>query len=339
MNPISLSCRSCQMQESSKPASVERFQILSLDGGGLKGLFTACFLSEWEQQVGRPVTSSFDLIAGTSTGGIIALALGAGFPATQIVEFYRQHGSAIFPAEVSKAVALARQAFGSRYKPEPLKSVLDECFGARLLGESLTRLVIPAYHAERGIYIFKTAHHPRLLIDCNERMAVVAQATSAAPTYLPPFELERGLRLIDGGVWANNPVQIAVNEALGYLAVPQHRIAAVRIGTTTEVALPTDYPRDPGGLGFKQVTLFVNLMMRGQAQAASAGVRHILEPKRYFEIDPLVSTNAYRLDRLSEDLRGLARAEFRRTVSGLHERGFLDHVAAPFTPINLIRGN
>ena len=122
------------MQESSTPAPAERFQILSLDGGGLKGLFSACFLAEWEQHVGRPITSSFDLIAGTSTGGIIALALGAGFPAAQIVEFYRQHGPAIFPAEVFEAVGRARQAFGSRYRPEPLESVLDEYFGARLLG-------------------------------------------------------------------------------------------------------------------------------------------------------------------------------------------------------------
>lgn len=327
------------MQESSRSTRNQRFQILSLDGGGLKGLFTACFLAEWEKQVGRPVTSSFDLMAGTSTGGIIALALGAGFPAAQIVEFYREHGPAIFPAEAFEAVGLARQAVGSRYKPEPLEAVLDEYFGSRLLGESSTRLVIPAYHAERGIYIFKTAHHPRLLIDCNEQMAVVARATGAAPTYLPPLELERGLRLIDGGVWANNPVQIAVNEALGYLAVPQHRIAAVRIGTTTEVSSPTDYPRDPGGLGPKQVSLFVNLMMRGQSQAASGGARHILGPERYFEIDPIVSRDAYRLDRLSEHLCGLARAEFRRTVSELHERGFIAHIATPFTPVNPIRGS
>ena len=327
------------MQEFSTPIPGERFQILSLDGGGLKGLFTACFLAEWEQQVGRPITTFFDLIAGTSTGGIIALALGAGFPAVQIVEFYRRHGPEIFPAEAFEAVGRARQAIGSRYKPEPLEAVLNEYFSSRLLGESSTRLVIPAYHAERGIYIFKTAHHPRLLIDCNERMAVVGRATGAAPTYLPPLELERGLRLIDGGVWANNPVQIAVNEALGYLAVPQHQIATVRIGTTTEVPSATEYPRDPGGIGPKQVELFVTLMMRGQSQAASGGVQQILGSKRYIEIDPLVSRDEFRLDRLSGNLCGLARAEFRQNVSELHERGFLAHVAAPFTPINLMRGN
>jgi hypothetical protein len=327
------------VQEISTLASSERFQILSLDGGGLKGLFTACFLAEWEQQAGRPVSSSFDLIAGTSTGGIIALALGAGIPATQIVDFYLEHGPSIFPVEAFEGIGLARQAIGSRYRPEPLENVLDVYFGSRLLGESSTRLVIPAYHAEQGIYIFKTAHHPRLLVDCNERMAVVARATGAAPTYLPPLELDTGLRLIDGGMWANNPVQIAVNEALGYLAVPQGRIAALRIGTTSEVLSATDYPRDPGGMGFKQVSLFVNLMMRGQSQGASGGVRHILGSERFIEVDPLVARNDYRLDRLSDALRGLARAEFRRTASELRERVFFTHVATPFTPSNPIRGN
>ncbi|MBF2760719.1 MAG: patatin-like phospholipase family protein [Ectothiorhodospiraceae bacterium AqS1] len=307
--------------------------MLSLDGGGLKGLFTARFLAEWEKHVKRPVTSSFDLIAGTSTGGIIALALGAGFPASQIVEFYTRHGPAIFPASVPKLVKVMRCLRGSRYRPEPLESALDKYFGERLLGESSTRLIIPAYHAERGIHIFKTAHHSRLLIDSNERMAIIARATAAAPTYLPPLEIERGLRLIDGGVWANNPVQIAVNEALGYLNVPQHQIAVVRISTTTEVASPTDYPRTPCLLSPKQVLLFIDLVMRGQSQAASGGVRQILGPERYFEIDPLVPKNAHQLDRLSEDLNGLARTEFRKTVSDLDERGFLHHIAQPFTPI------
>ncbi len=327
------------MQEIAASAPGGRFQVLSLDGGGLKGLFTACFLAEWEQRAGRPVSAAFDLIAGTSTGGIIALALGAGFPAARIVEFYRKHGPSIFPEEPLEAFGLARQAVGSRYRPEPLEYVLDEYFGSRLLGDSSTRLVIPAYHAEQGIYIFKTAHHQRLLVDCNERMAVVARATAAAPTYLPPLELEPGLRLIDGGMWANNPVQIAVNEALGYLAVPQPRIAALRVGTTREVSSAKDYPRDPGGVGLKQVSLFVNLMMRGQSQAASGGVRHILGSERFIEVDPLVARNDYRLDRLSDALRGLARAEFRRTASELQERGFLSHVAPPFTPSNPIRGN
>jgi hypothetical protein len=140
-------------------------------------------------------------------------------------------------------------------------------------------------------------------------------------------------------MWANNPVQIAVNEALGYLAVPQGRIAALRIGTTSEVLSATDYPRDPGGMGFKQVSLFVNLMMRGQSQGASGGVRHILGSERFIEVDPLVARNDYRLDRLSDALRGLARAEFRRTASELRERGFFTHVATPFTPSNPIRGN
>ena len=327
-----------QQAQSLSPTSEGRFQILSLDGGGLKGLFAAYFLAEWEEHVGRPITSLFDLIAGTSTGGIIALALGARYSAGEIVEFYRDSGPAIFPAEALESIGLLRQAVGSRYKPEPLESVLEAYFGDRLLGESSTRLVIPAYHAERGIYIFKTSHHRRLLVDCKERMAVVARATGAAPTYLPPLELERGLRLIDGGVWANNPVQIAINEALGYLAVPKHELAVVRVGTTTEVPSITGYPRDPGGVGPRQVQLFVNLMMRGQSEAASGGALHILGRERFFEVDPLVAEGDYRLDRISQELCGLARAEFRRAIADLEERGFCAHTAAPFTPYFSVRG-
>lgn len=321
------------MQARAREPHNRRFQILSLDGGGLKGLFTACFLAEWEQHVGHRAVQSFDLVAGTSTGGIIALALGAGYSATQIVEFYVKYGPAIFPKEAFEAVGLMHQACGSRYDPAPLEDVLDKYFGSKLLGESTVRLLIPAYHAERGIYIFKTAHHPRLLVDCKERMAVVARATSAAPTYLPPLEIEPGLRLLDGGTWANNPVQLAVNEALGYLDMPQDRVAAVRIGTTTEVLAAADYPRDPGGFGPNQVALFVNLMMRGQSQAASGGARHILGPQRLVEISPLVAKGEYRMDRLSEQLRGLAKSEFRLAVSDLSERGFIDHIAAPFTSV------
>ena len=77
-------------------------------------------------------------------------------------------------------------------------------------------------------------------------MADIAYATSAAPTYLPPLELEAGLRLVDGGVWANNPVQLAVNEALGYLAVPQSQIAVLRVGTGRITPSITDYPRRSG---------------------------------------------------------------------------------------------
>lgn len=315
-----------------KPTSSQRFQILSMDGGGLKGLFTAAYLAEWESYTGRSVIETTDLIAGTSAGGIIALGLGAGFTAKDLVDLFVQHGPRIFPTEMLEPLGLLRQASGSRYSAEPLDEVLEQYFADRCLGESRVRLIVPAYHAESGIYIFKTSHHSRLRMDWREPMAEVARATSAAPTFLPPLVVDKGLRLIDGGVWANNPVQIAVTEALGYLKQPMNEIAAVRISTTTETIQKDKYPEDPGGVGLSAVPVFTDVMMRGQSQAASGGVRQLLGPDRFYEVDPQVAPSDYRLDRLSKELMGLAKAEFRKNVSDLEEKGFLTHEAAPFTP-------
>lgn len=312
-----------------------RFQVLSLDGGGLKGIFTASFLAEWERTTGRPAHESFDLIAGTSTGGIIALALGLGYPASDILQFYLDNGEVIFPPETFRSVGDARQAIGSRYKPDALETKLSEFFGEARLGDSYTRLVIPAYHADLGdIYIFKTSHHERLRVDYRNRVIDVARATCAAPTYFPPASLEDGLRLIDGGVWANNPVQLAVVEAMGYLERPQSDIAALRVGTTWEVRSSADYPDDPGGVGLRKVPFFTDIMMRGQMLSASGGVLHLLGDERYVDVNPTVPTGRYQLDRLSNDLVGLGQSEFRKMASDLGDKNFFNHKAAPFIPIH-----
>ena len=310
-----------------------RFQILSLDGGGLKGVFTAAFLSEWERTTGQHAWKSFDLIAGTSTGGIIALALGLGHAACDILDFYLENGRSIFPTEPLELLGEARQAKGSRYSPGKLEEKLDDFFGDATLGDSRTRMLIPAYHADVGdIYIFKTAHHPRLRVDYRERMAVVARATGAAPTYFPPVALEPGLRLIDGGVWANSPVLLAVTEAMGVLQRPARSVAALRVGTTWEARPSREYPTDPGGTGLRQVALFADIMMRGQMLSASGGVGHLLGEHRFVDVNPVVPPGRYRLDRLADDLAGLGRSEFRKWSSDLGEKEFLDNRAAGFEP-------
>ena len=328
-----------QQAQLPSPAPEGRFQLLSLDGGGLGGLFTARFPAEWEQHVGRPITSLFDPIAGTGTGGIIALAPGAGYSAPEVVEFHRDGGSAIFPAEALESVGPIRQAVGSRYKPEPLESVLEECFGDQLPGEGSTRLVIPAYHAERGIYIFKTSRHCRLPVDRKERMAVVARATGAAPTHLPPLEPERGLRLIDGGVWANNPARTAINEEPGCLSAPKHEIAVVGVGTTTGVPSVTGHPRDPGGVGPRQVQWFVNLRCAASPKRPAAG-HSTSSGQNAFSRSPRLLREA--TIALTGSLKYFAAWPERNSVERLpiwkSGDGFCAHIAAPFTPYINVRG-
>src|SRR5579862_5207114 len=115
---------------------MSQFRILSIDGGGIKGVFPAAFLAEIEKSIAAPLYRYFDLIAGTSTGGIIALGLGLGMTAAQITEFYKTYGPAIFRAPRS----LLRRFFAAKYSPEPLRSALEVVFGHLELGDSKVRL-------------------------------------------------------------------------------------------------------------------------------------------------------------------------------------------------------
>src|SRR5262249_55488929 len=144
----------------------------------------------------------FDLIVGTSTGGIIALALGLGLSAQETLGFYERHGPAIFYG--NRRFRSFRRWFRAKYDPGPLRSALEEAFGQRKLGESTKRLVIPSFNVETGeIHVWKTSHDAGSERDYRTRVVDVALSTAAAPTYFPTHELECGTPLIDGGMWAN----------------------------------------------------------------------------------------------------------------------------------------
>src|SRR5260370_38784842 len=208
-------------------------RILSIDGGGIKGIVPAAFLVQLEEALGESITHFFDLIAGTSTGGIIALGLGLGLSAADILHFYEHLGPAVF-AGSRLGRGLRRIGF-AKYHALPLRRALEATFGEKTLGESRTRLVIPSLNLETGeVHIYKTAHHPRFEVDYRERVVDVALATSAAPTYFPTHRSAKGIPFIDGGMWANNPTGLAVVEAVGVLDWPRDAIYVLRLGCVTE---------------------------------------------------------------------------------------------------------
>src|SRR5208283_110292 len=109
------------------------FRILSIDGGGMKGVFPASFLATIEKTIEGPIGEYFDLIAGTSTGGILALGLGLGFQASELLELYRGRGNAIFPPSINERIRHWLRS-RNRYSPEPLRAALTDVFGQKLLG-------------------------------------------------------------------------------------------------------------------------------------------------------------------------------------------------------------
>jgi patatin-like phospholipase/acyl hydrolase len=210
------------------------FRILSLDGGGIRGAFIAGFLADLEHRLNCHMADHFDLIAGTSTGAIIAVALALREPAEKIERFYRDRGPRIF--ERRKPLPLTRwqrfkkhfvekyvkdhgldydQLQQSKYEAKELRAALDEVFADRKIEDAKTRLVIPAVDLTRGqTIVFKTPHMPDLFRDRHYRVVDVLMATTAAPTYFPHAVIKEGSAYVDGGLWANNPSMVAIAEVL-----------------------------------------------------------------------------------------------------------------------------
>lgn len=273
------------------------FRILSLDGGGIRGTFTASVLTELEEQTGQATKDNFDLIVGTSTGGILAIGLGLGFPASQLLDFYVKRGSRIFPhmSKIARTRASIRQIWKPKLEQEPLANELKEILGDRKFGRSSTRLVIPAYDAVEGrTYLFKTAHHKRFVNDINIPAADIALSTAAAPTYFDAAKTKslRGSQYVDGGVWANNPSMVGLVEAIAFLNQEPTNIAMLSIGTTTSSHTISQHQKS----GAMQWNVgLIDLLMRGQSEAASAQSSLILE-NRYHRIDHMTPEDEFAMD-------------------------------------------
>ena len=208
------------------------FRILTIDGGGIKGVFPAAFLSALQEGLSLPIAEHFDLICGTSTGGIIALSLGLGLTPSETLEFYTLNGPVIFPTSQSW-LRRSKHFFAAKYSADPLENALRIAFGDKLLGHSQQRLVVPSFSALTGkIYVYKTPPDARFESDWRCPAVEVALATSAAPSYFPPYISSDFIAHLDGGMWANNPIANAVAEAIGVLEVDASQIRVLSIGCT-----------------------------------------------------------------------------------------------------------
>ncbi len=311
-----------------------RFQVLALDGGGIRGIFVAALLAGLEADLGHPILDSFDLVVGTSTGGIIALALGAGLSPAEILHVYVSKQDRIFPRRFPSLRNL-RWLLGTKYDAAGLEAVLRDVLGDRLLGDSRVPLVIPAFDlSTNDVHLFKTAHHPRLRRDWKLPMWSVAMATSAAPTYFPTFRLPgEGSRLVDGGVWANNPAMVGLTEAVSLFGQTLADIRLLSVGTTTDVRAR---PRRFDGAGVAQWLLrspgLLDVVLRAQGVGAFAQARLLLGDDRAYRLSPFVSDAALRLDRAdAADLIALA-SHHSRQFSPQFTTTFDGHVRRPYLP-------
>jgi uncharacterized protein len=309
---------------------LSNYKILSLDGGGIKGVFSLGFLAQIENFLGKPVNKYFDLIAGTSTGGIIALGLGKGFSATDLLDFYSHMGKDIFSG--NRLFKMLAHWTVSKYKNNALSKCLEEKFGDTKLGSSKIRLIIPSQNLDSGeVHLYKTAHHERLREDYKLKMSEIALATSAAPSYFPTFKASNGLCLVDGGVYANNPVAIAAAEAVGILNWPSSEIKIMSLGCTSEPINIRFAKNHPSGKVY-WAAKSLDLIMKGQSSAAIGIAKHLTN-YGVVRIDETVANRKFALDSIKsiENLKGLGFEKGRIEFQNLKD-DFFSEPAKEFIP-------
>ncbi|MEM5469759.1 MAG: CBASS cGAMP-activated phospholipase [Paracoccaceae bacterium] len=284
------------------------FKILSIDGGGIRGVFPAAYLAELENRFlsGSPITSHFDMVAGTSTGGIIALALAKGLTAQDALRIYLDKGEDIFPPLVGtdRLIRLVKSVSKPKYDQEKLRSALDEEFGNELFGAAQIRCVIPCFEGLHGEpFIYKTPHHPDYTLDQHKRMVDIALQTSAAPTVFPAVQ-DDGYIMVDGGLFANNPIMNALVDAVACFDVPLENVRILSIGTGEETFSLSERAQN-GGLKDWAIALPFLAAFRAQSKNALGQAFLLAGKENVVRIDVPESAQQIELDDVTRAVREL----------------------------------
>lgn len=306
-------------------------RILSIDGGGIRGILPGQLLTRLESHLQRAsgdsnarIADYFDLVAGTSTGGILASLLTCPAPAggatprprytaAQAVDLYLERGDEIFSVSAWQKLRSAGGLTDEKYSADELEEALGDYFGDLRLSELITPTLITAYDVRRRAPFFFRQHRAATDDGHDFLVSDLCRATSAAPTYfeLPRIRSRSGIRypLIDGGVFANNPAMCAYAEArgLGFEGTPAlnrpgaARMRILSLGTGTErKPYAWDEAKDWGKAGW--ALPLINILMQGNADTVDYQLRQIFDTVpasasgRYVRIEPALGAASAEMD-------------------------------------------
>jgi patatin-like phospholipase/acyl hydrolase len=307
------------------------YRILSLDGGGIRGIYAATILADIEAEItgGEPIADYFDAIAGTSTGGIIAIGLGLKKSAATIDRLYAEDGKRVFPEFWSRHPHLKffRQLFRALHDHRVLEALLYNTFQAARLGDSTTRLVIPAFLGPKTqIAVLKTDHHPDFQKDYLMAAWEAARATSAAPAFFSGHAGDDYV-FLDGGVWANNPIMAVVIDALSAYDIAREQIEIFSIGTGNMPYEISKFAVRGGLFQWKEIIKGAMFLTTDNAQAQAT---LLLGPEKILRLEPEGSAAAIDLDDWASSLAQLPDIA-KRDLAANRERiaGFFRSKVAP----------
>ncbi|MEX2194626.1 MAG: patatin-like phospholipase family protein [Thermoleophilaceae bacterium] len=284
----------------------ERVNVLAIDGGGMRGIIPALVLADLEERTGRPTAGLFELIAGTSTGGLLALALTRPNPrpAAELVDLYVEEGPRIFSRSLKRRILSLGGLLDERYPLKPLERALDDYLGDTRLSEALTDVLVTTYALEeRRPHMFKSAR-ARTDPKHDAPMALAGLATSAAPTYFEPVRVG-DLALIDGGVYAANPAMVAYAEVRRHR--PEGDTLLVSLGTG-ELTEPIRYEDARGWGSLEWVRPLIDVIFDGASDSVDYQLRQLLPEDRYARFQTRLGEASGELDDASEaNIRALVR--------------------------------
>jgi uncharacterized protein len=282
-------------------------RVLAIDGGGIRGLIPALLLAELEGRAGRPVFELFDLMAGTSTGGILVCALAGPdpLPAVEVAAIYEEEGPRIFDRSVFQRVRSADGLLDEKYDAAALDRALERFLADKRLSGAEPELLVPTYDtAGPGPHFFKTSN-ARADAAEDAPLSEVARATSSAPTYFEPLELGRRA-LIDGGVFAVNPAMSAFAEALRIQRGAEVTLVSLGTGERTRKR-SFDEIKDWGLVEWARPIL--DVVFDGSSDAVDYQLRHALAEGRYWRFQTELTRASDDLDDASEENLRLLREQ------------------------------
>jgi len=295
--------------------------ILSIDGGGIRGIIPASFLIEFEKRTGKPICELFDLIAGTSTGGILAAALtlpdSRGKPkysAEQVRSAYFEHGGAIFHRSLMRSVTTLGGLLRPIYSPHTLEIMLEQYLGSERLHATLTEILVTAYDMTSNTpWFFKTsfAKHHSAPVD-DPLMTQVVRATTAAPTYFSPLMMEDHC-LIDGGVFACNSALCAYAQARN-MYPEEEEFLVVSLGTGLQVQNRPCSEINTWGILDWAVPIS-GVMLNSSSASVDYQMRALVGSKNYVRFQVQLDEDATGMDDASDENMRMLEAIAQKTVS------------------------
>lgn len=284
-------------KKTSKRTGTTRYRILALDGGGIRGIITAHWLKNLEEMLGSPVGDHFDLVAGTSTGSILACGVAMRIPAADIVQMYRQYGREVFPSSASRLWSrlgrtLSQGVSAPKYDDKGLERVLRRQFGDKRFGDLPSKspiLLVTTYNTlTRQAIVFKSSRNRYDNLPIWE----AAKASSSAPTYFPAHVtgvLGAAMPLIDGGVVANNPTACAIAEGVRENSqrtrgkVPLERFVVASLGTGHNTRpITAAEAREWGAVEW--AIPVIDVLMDGNSDVVDYIARNLIPTDRYFRL-------------------------------------------------------